>query len=221
MIEVRNLKKVYDGVPAVDGVSFSICKGQLVAMLGPNGAGKSSVINILCTSSDFDGGSVYINGFKLGKQNGRIRKNIGVVFQNGVLDERLTIRENLRVRANFYGIRGDQFVNTINETSAMTGITEILDRYYGKLSGGQKRRCDIARALIHKPKILFLDEPTSGLDPEMRDELLETIDKIRYKNSMTILMTTHYMDEAKRADRILTMKKGRVTFDGTPWEMGI
>ena len=221
MIKVSNLKKAYDGVPAVDGVSFSICKGQLVAMLGQNGAGKSSVINILCTSSDFDGGSAYINGLKLGRQNGRIRKNIGVVFQNGVLDERLTIRENLRVRANFYGIRGDQFVNTINETSAMTGITEILDRYYGKLSGGQKRRCDIARALIHKPKILFLDEPTSGLDPEMRDELWETIDKIRYKNSMTILMTTHYMDEAKRADRILTMKKGRVTFDGTPWEMGI
>ena len=221
MIEVKNLTKVYDGVPAVDGVSFSIYKGQLVAMLGPNGAGKSSVINILCTSSNFDGGSVYINDLRLGEKNGRIRKNIGVVFQNGVLDERLTIRENLCVRGNFYGIRGNQFEETMNETAKMTGITDILDKYYGKLSGGQKRRCDIARALIHKPKILFLDEPTSGLDPEIRENIWDTIDNIRYKNNMTILMTTHYMDEAKRADRIITMKKGRVTFDGVPWELGI
>ncbi len=221
MIKVKNLKKSYEDIPAVDGVSFHVCKGQMVAMLGPNGAGKSSVINILCTSSDFDGGSVYIDNLKLGEQNKRIRKNIGVVFQNGVLDERLTIRENLCVRAKFYGIRGNQLVEAMEETSAMTGITEILDSYYGKLSGGQKRRCDIARALIHKPKILFLDESTSGLDPDIRREIWDTIDSIRYNNKMTILMTTHYMDEVKRAERIITMKKGHITFDGYPWEMGL
>lgn len=218
-IEVRDLKKSYGAVTAVNGISFSVCKGQLTALLGPNGAGKSTVINILSTVIGFDEGKVYIGGEDIRKNNRKVRRNIGVVFQNGVLDEGLTVMENLRVRGNFYDIRGKRLHRCIEEISEMTGIDRLMDRYYGNLSGGQKRRCDIARALLHSPQILFLDEPTAGLDTDIRYIIWDTIDTIRRRTGMTVMMTTHYMEEAATADNIIVMKKGRIVFDGSPEKM--
>lgn len=219
IIEVSGLKKSYGAVPAVNGITFSVCKGQLAALLGPNGAGKSTVVNILSTIIGFDEGSVIIAGEDISRNGRKTRKNIGVVFQNGVLDERLTVYENLRVRGDFYGVRGKQLNGHIEEAAEMTGIQEIMDRFYGTLSGGQKRRCDIARALLHSPKILFLDEPTAGLDPHMRNSIWDTIDIIRQRTGMTVMMTTHYMEEAAAADNILVMKKGDIVFDGSPYRL--
>lgn len=218
-IEVRSLKKSYGAVPAVNGISFSVRKGQLAALLGPNGAGKSTVINILSTITDHDDGDVFIEGMDTKTRSKRVREIIGVVFQKGVLDERLTVAENFRVRADFYGLRGRKATCRIEEIAHMTGTRDLRDRYYGQLSGGQKRRCDIARALIHSPRILLMDEPTAGLDPDIRNSLWETIDKIRVRTGMTIIMTTHYLEEAALADNIIVMNKGKIVYDGSPGDM--
>ena len=216
MIEIKDLYKSYRGQDAVRGVSFSVKKGQFVALLGPNGAGKSSIMNILCTSLNADKGTVLVDGLKVGYQDFEIRKRIGVVFQNGVLDDLLTVEENLYTRGRFYGYRSYEMKNRIADIAGMTGITELLKRPYGKLSGGQKRRCDIARALLHSPKILLLDEPTTGLDPQMRSVVWETIFRIKERTDMTILLTTHYMEEAANADEIIIMKNGRVILKNSP-----
>lgn len=216
IIQVSDLKKSYGAVPAVNGISFSICKGQVTAMLGPNGAGKSTVLGILSTALSFDSGMVKICGHDIRRRSSRIRKIVGVVFQNGVLDQRLTVAENLRVRGDFYGLRGKRFEGRICEVAELTGITDLMDRYYGVLSGGQKRRCDIARGLIHSPHILFLDEPTAGLDPDMRNIIMATIETVKKKTGMTVLMTTHYMDEVSKVDKIIVMKKGNIILEGHP-----
>lgn len=216
IIEISDLYKSYRGQDAVRGVSFSVKKGRFVALLGPNGAGKSSIMNILCTSLKADKGTALIDGLKVGYQDFEIRKRIGVVFQNGVLDDLLTVEENLYMRGRFYGHRGYEMKNRIADIAGMTGITELLKRPYGKLSGGQKRRCDIARALLHSPKILLLDEPTTGLDPQMRSVVWETIFRIKERTDMTILLTTHYMEEAAKADEIIIMKNGRVILKNSP-----
>ena len=216
MIEVSNLRKSYHGQEAVRGISFSIKSGQFFALLGPNGAGKSTTINILCTSIQPDSGTVIIDGWKVGNQNWEIRKRIGVVFQNGVLDELLTVEENLYTRGRFYGLRGYTLKQRIREITELTGISDLLGRLYGQLSGGQKRRCDIARALLHMPKILLLDEPTTGLDPKMRSALWEMIHAIQKKTGMTLLLTTHYMEETAKADSILIMKEGEIALEGPP-----
>ncbi len=216
IIEIKDLYKTYRGVEAVKGVDFTVKKGQFLALLGPNGAGKTSVINILCTSLKADKGSVLVDGLKVGYQDFEIRKRIGVVFQNGVLDDLLTVEENLYTRGRFYGYRGYEMQSRIIETASMTGITDLLNRPYGKLSGGQKRRCDIARALLHSPKILLLDEPTTGLDPQMRKGVWDTVLTIKEKTGMTILLTTHYMEEAAKADEIVIMKDGRVLLKSSP-----
>ena len=216
IIEIKDLYKAYRGVEAVKGVDFTVKKGQFLALLGPNGAGKTSVINILCTSLKADKGSIGVDGLKVGYQDFEIRKRIGVVFQNGVLDDLLTVEENLYTRGRFYGYRGYEMQSRIAQTAGMTGITDLLNRPYGKLSGGQKRRCDIARALLHSPKILLLDEPTTGLDPQMRKGVWDTIFSIKEKSGMTILLTTHYMEEAAKADEIVIMKEGRVLLKSSP-----
>ena len=216
IIEVKKLYKSYRGVEAVRGVDITVKKGQFLALLGPNGAGKSSVINILCTSLKADKGSVMVDGLKVGYQDFEIRKRIGVVFQNGVLDDLLTVEENLYTRGRFYGYRGYEMQSRIAQTAGMTGIADLLNRPYGKLSGGQKRRCDIARALLHSPKILLLDEPTTGLDPQMRKGVWDTVFTIKQKTGMTILLTTHYMEEAAKADEIVIMKDGRVLLKSSP-----
>ena len=215
-IEIKDLYKSYRGQEAVKGVSFTVKKGQFVALLGPNGAGKTSIINILCTCLKADSGRVLIDGLKVGYQDFEIRKQIGVVFQNGVLDDLLTVEENLYTRGRFYGYRGYEMENRIASIADMTGITELVKRPYGKLSGGQKRRCDIARALLHFPKILLLDEPTTGLDPQMRAAIWETIFRIKEKTGMTILLTTHYMEEAAKADEIIIMKEGKLVLKSSP-----
>ena len=216
IIEVKKLYKSYRGVEAVRGVDITVKKGQFLALLGPNGAGKSSVINILCTSLKADKGSVMVDGLKVGYQDFEIRKRIGVVFQNGVLDDLLTVEENLYTRGRFYGYRGYEMQSRIAQTAGMTGIADLLNRPYGKLSGGQKRRCDIARALLHSPKILLLDEPTTGLDPQMRKGVWDTVLTIKEKTGMTILLTTHYMEEAAKADEIVIMKEGKVLLISSP-----
>ena len=216
MIVVNNLKKSYHGKEVVRGISFSVKKGQFFALLGPNGAGKSTAVNILCTSIKPDSGLVLIDGLKAGCRDFEIRKRIGVVFQNGVLDELLSVEENLYTRGRFYGLRGFALKQRIQETAVLTGISDFLNRPYGKLSGGQKRRCDIARALLHHPKLLLLDEPTTGLDPKMRTAIWDTIYTIKNKTDMTLLLTTHYMEEAAKADHIVILKKGQIVLEGTP-----
>ena len=219
IICVKELWKSYHGKEAVKGIDFSVKRGQFFALLGPNGAGKSSTVNILCTSIKPDSGTVMIDGLKLGSRNFEIRKKIGVVFQNGVLDELLTVEENLYTRGRFYGLKGYPLKQRIKETASLTGIADLLDRPYGKLSGGQKRRCDIARALLHQPKILLLDEPTTGLDPKIRSAIWDTIYAIKDRTGMTLFLTTHYMEEAAKADHIVILKSGQIALEGTPYDL--
>lgn len=216
IIEVKGFEKSYGNVKAVQGIDFAVEKGILFAFLGPNGAGKSTTIDTLCTILKCDKGEVYINGYRLGTQDKEIRKNIGVVFQNSVLDGILTIRENLIMRGSFYSLSKADLKKRINEVAEITGIGDILDRQYGKLSGGQKRRADVARALIHKPQILFLDEPTTGLDPKTRKTIWSSIAGIRKELGMTVFLTTHYMEEAASADNIVVIKEGKIVENGTP-----
>ena len=219
IIEVEGLHKSYGDIKAVNGLDFYVEKGKLFAFLGPNGAGKSTTIDIICTFLKADSGSVTVDGFTLGKDDKEIRKIIGAVFQDGVLDELLTVEENLRVRGGFYALKGKKLKDAVANTAEATGITEILKRPYGKLSGGQRRRCDIARALINTPKILFLDEPTTGLDPQTRRYVWDTITGIREKNDMTVFLTTHYMEEAACADYVIVIDKGEISAKGTPSEL--
>lgn len=218
-VKVCELRKSYGKAEAVSGISFKLCKGQMTALLGPNGAGKSTVINILSTAVRKYHGSITMGGEDMRKAGRRIRKKIGVVFQNSILDEQLTVGENLRVRGGFYGLRGKELQKRVYETAKLTGTEELLNRYYGSLSGGQKRRCDIARAMLHSPELLLLDEPTSALDPDIRRVVWETVNAVRAATGLTVMTTTHYMEEAALADHIIVMKEGSIAFDGTPYEM--
>lgn len=219
IIKVNNLVKNYGSLQAVKGISFEVEKGSLFAFLGPNGAGKSTTIDILSTLITKNAGDVTINDWDLDKHDQKIRKNIGVVFQASVLDDLLTIQENLSVRGSFYGLEGNILKERIKKASRITQCDDFLNRRYGKLSGGQRRRADIARALINKPKILFLDEPTTGLDPETRISVWETIRNMQEEFNMTVFLTTHYMEEAANADIITIIDKGEIVAKGTPYEL--
>jgi len=216
IIEVTNLQKSYGNLHAVKGIDFYVEAGKIFAFLGPNGAGKSTTIDIICTFLKQDEGSVIVDGNVLGENDSAIRSIIGVVFQDGLLDSLLTVEENLKARGRFYGLKGEALNEAVQNTSKKVGIEEILKRPYGKLSGGQRRRCDIARALIHTPKILFLDEPTTGLDPQTRKSVWETIKSIQNETGMTIFMTTHYMEEAAGADYVIIIDEGKIIARGTP-----
>lgn len=216
ILEVKNLVKHYGNVVAVDDISFSVTQGQLFAFLGRNGAGKSTTINIICTTLTQTSGEVSVNGLLLGKDDDKIRHNIGVVFQNGVLDNMLTVKENILTRASFYNLEMDTILKRLKSISELLGMEDSLNRAYGKLSGGQKRKADIARAIINQPKILFLDEPTTGLDPATRVKVWEIIDHLRKNEGMTIFLTTHYMEEADRADNIAIINEGKIVVTGTP-----
>ncbi|HEY8423166.1 MAG TPA: ABC transporter ATP-binding protein [Clostridia bacterium] len=217
IIEVRNLVKTYNGsVNAVDDISFDVEQGQLFAFLGRNGAGKSTTINIICTTLSKTSGEVLVNGLRLGKDDDKIRHNIGVVFQNGVLDKLLTVKENIMTRAAFYGLPKDVMIERLNQISEILDMRDFMNRKYGSISGGQKRKADIARAIINQPKVLFLDEPTTGLDPATRVKVWEIIDYLRKHEGMTIFLTTHYMEEADRADNIAIIDKGKIIVQGTP-----
>ena len=219
IIEVTGLKKNYGAVQAVKGIDFYEESGKSFAFLGPNGAGKSTTIDIICTFLKADAGTIEVDGHLLGRDDNAIRRSIGAVFQDGLLDPLLTVSENLHIRAGFYGLRGKRLAETIREIAQRVGITEIMKRPYGKLSGGQRRRCDIARALVNTPKILFLDEPTTGLDPQTRKSVWETITKLQRDTGMTIFLTTHYMEEAAEADYVIVIDNGSIVAKGTPSDL--
>lgn len=219
VIEVKGLVKDYGAVHAVKGIDFYVEKGKLFAFLGPNGAGKTTTINIICTLMSMNEGVVTVNGHTVGKNDDAIRDNIGIVFQDGVLDKLLSVRENLMMRGSFYHKNRDELVKAVDEALAVTQISDLADRRYGTLSGGQKRRSDIARALVHRPKILFLDEPTTGLDPQTRKNVWNTIQKLQRDTQMTVFLTTHYMEEADEADYVIIIDDGLIAAKGTPTEL--
>ncbi len=218
-IEVRNLKKNYGDVEAVKDISFYVEKGTLFAFLGPNGAGKSTTINIICTLLSYDQGDISVLTHKVGHDDSLIRGQIGIVFQNSVLDDRLSVFENLYTRGKLYGLSNTKLLESIDEALKVTDIYDIKDRRYGKLSGGQKRRADIARALIQSPQILFLDEPTTGLDPQTRKNVWETIQSLQKRTSMTVFLTTHYLEEADEADYVVVIDNGKIVAKGTPSDL--
>lgn len=216
IIEIKNLKKSFGTVCAVDDISFNVREGELFAFLGVNGAGKSTTINIMCNQLAKDSGSVSLCGFDLDTAAKEVKGLLGVVFQNSVLDKSLTVYDNLRSRAALYGICGDAFNERLVELSELLDFSNILKRTVGKLSGGQRRCIDIARALLHHPKILILDEPTTGLDPQTRKLLWNVIDDLRKSENMTVFLTTHYMEEAAEADYVVILDSGKIVADGTP-----
>ncbi len=219
VIEVSHLRKSYKDVQAVKDVSFYVEQGRLFAFLGPNGAGKSTTINIICTFLQPDSGTVTVNGHLLGKEDDKIRQDIGTVFQENLLDDLLTVRENLTLRGGLYGLKGKELENAVGQAAKWSDIEDFLDRPYEKLSGGQRRRCDIARALLHTPKILFLDEPTTGLDPQTRRSIWNTVKCLQEQKGMTVFLTTHYMEEAENADYVVVIDDGVVVAKGTPFSL--
>ena len=219
IIEVRQLQKSYKDVKAVNKIDFYVEEGELFAFLGLNGAGKSTTIDMLCTFLKPDRGSIKINNYEVGKDDEKIKSLVGVVFQESVLDELLTVKENLITRSKLYNMSKDEFNKNLEEIADITGIREIINRQYRKLSGGQRRRVDIARALINKPNILFLDEPTTGLDPKTRKNVWDMIITLQKYNNMTVFLTTHYMEEASKADYIVVMDKGVIAAKGTTDEL--
>lgn len=219
IIEIKNLKKYYKEVKAVDDISFEVRKGSLFAFLGLNGAGKSTTINMICGSLKKDSGEIFINGTSIDKDENQAKSSLGVVYQNSALDKVLTVRENLQNRASLYGIVKEDFKQRIEDLSKLLELDEILDRTYSKLSGGQKRRVDIARALIHNPKILILDEPTTGLDPQTRKMVWSVINKLRKTDKITVFLTTHYMEEAADADYVVILDSGKIVAEGTPIDL--
>ena len=218
-IEVQGLRKAYGPVEAVRGIDFYVERGKVFAFLGPNGAGKSTTIDALCTLLRPDSGHVTVAGCELGRQDSDIRARIGVVFQDSVLDRLLTVRENLATRARFYGLAHKEMGGALQTAIAAADIGDFADRPYGKLSGGQRRRADIARALVNTPEILFLDEPTTGLDPQTRRSVWNTIFDIQRSRGMSVFFSTHYMEEASMADYIIIIDKGLIAARGTPAQL--
>lgn len=216
VFEVRNLSKRYKNIVAIDNISFDIFEKEIFAFLGPNGAGKSTTINILSTLLNYDEGRVLIHGYDLKKDADKIRNLLGVVFQDGVLDDLLSVKDNLLLRARMYGLKGNVLKKRLAQVCSLTKCDEILNRKYGQLSGGQKRRVDIARALMQRPKILFLDEPTTGLDPAMRKHIWQLIKKINEEENATIFFSTHYMEEVENADHVVIIDNGQIKEDSNP-----
>ena len=219
IIEINNLYKSFGDVKAVQDLSFCVKEGELFAFLGVNGAGKSTTINIICGQLAKDSGTVVIDDKPLEEDVNTTKTKLGVVFQNSVLDKALSVKDNLRSRAALYGITGAEFTKRLEELSKMLSFEDLLKRTLGKLSGGQLRRIDIARALLHRPKILILDEPTTGLDPQTRKIIWNVIDKLRRDENMTVFLTTHYMEEAADADYVVILDSGRLVAKGTPLEL--
>lgn len=219
IIEIKNLNKSFGDVRAVRDLSFCVKKGELFAFLGVNGAGKSTTISILCGQLKMDSGSVTVAGEDIESSRESLTRRLGVVFQNSVLDSALTVKDNLRSRAALYGIKGKKFDSRLAELAELLDFGGLLDRTVGKLSGGQRRRIDIARALLHSPDILILDEPTTGLDPQTRKLLWDVVTSLRREEQMTVFLTTHYMEEAADADYVVILDSGAIVAEGTPLEL--
>ena len=218
-VEIKNLTKSYGKVKAVNDISFSVTSGSLFAFLGVNGAGKSTTINIICSILDKDSGKIYVGGMDLDDNPREIKKNIGIVFQTSVLDKELTVLQNLEIRTAFYGLKREEKRENIKNIIDLLELEPILKRPVKNLSGGQMRRVDIARAMVHRPKLLILDEPTTGLDPKNRRIVWSLIDKIRTETGMTVFLTTHYLEEAELATDVVIMDKGKIIARGTPNEL--
>ena len=216
IIEIEHLQKRFGEVHAVNDLGFHVKKGEFFAFLGVNGAGKSTTINILCGQLPKDSGSVKICGENLDEDPDAIKRKLGVVFQSSVLDKDLSVLDNLKSRAALYGIRGAAFFARLSELARTLEFENLLKRPVGKLSGGQRRRIDIARALLHRPEILILDEPTTGLDPQTRSLLWRVVRELRESEGMTVFLTTHYMEEAADADYVVILDHGKIAAEGTP-----
>ena len=219
IIEINNLDKSFQDVHAVNDLSLRVKEGELFAFLGVNGAGKSTTISIMCGMLAKDGGKVFIDGKDVDKDMREITKELGVVFQNTVLDAKLSVKDNLTSRAALYGITGKEAKQRIAHLAELLEFKDILNRTFGKLSGGQKRRVDVARALLNNPKILILDEPTTELDPEARKALWSVVTSLRKNQNMTVFLTTHYMEEAADADYVVILDSGKISAEGTPLEL--
>ena len=219
IIQIDNLNKSFGSVNAVRNLCFRVKKGELFAFLGINGAGKSTTINIMCGQLTKDSGNVVIDKHDLDEDMDYIKRELGVVFQSSVLDSALSVYDNLESRAALYGITGMAFKNRLEELAKILDFKDLLKRTVGKLSGGQRRRIDIARALFHKPKILILDEPTTGLDPQTRQLIWTVISNFRKAEDMTVFLTTHYMEEAAEADYVVIIDDGKISAEGTPLEL--
>ena len=219
VIEIKNLSKSFGEIHAVQDVSFSVKQGSLFAFLGVNGAGKSTTISMMCGQLQKDSGEVWIDGCPLDQDPDAIKRMIGVVFQGSVLDKPMSVKDNLESRAALYGICGQEYQNRLKELSELLDLDSILNRPLGKLSGGQRRRVDIARALLHRPKILILDEPTTGLDPQTRRMVWQVVAHLQKTEEMTVFLTTHYMEEAADADYVVIIDGGKIVAEGTPLEL--
>ena len=219
IIKIDNLTKTYGSLKAVDNLSFEIRKGELFAFLGVNGAGKSTTINIICGQLKKDEGTVIIDELNLDDNLAKIKKKIGVVFQASILDPQLTVKDNLEIKASLYGLSRKEIKSRVGELAEILDFKSYLNRPLAKLSGGQKRRIDIARALLNKPDILILDEPTTGFDPQTRKMIWAVITKLRKENNMTVLLTTHYMEEASEADYVVIIDQGKMVAHGTPLDL--
>ncbi len=219
IIEIVGLNKSFGDVHAVRDLSFTVREGELFAFLGVNGAGKSTTINIICGGLKKDSGKVTVDGRDLERDLENVKSRLGVVFQNSLLDKSLSVKSNLESRAALYGIHGEDFKRRLSELAKLLDFEDVLGRAVGKLSGGQRRRIDIARALLHRPKLLILDEPTTGLDPQTRKLLWSVVSDLRKKENMTVFLTTHYMEEAADADYVVILDGGAISAEGTPLEL--
>lgn len=219
IIKVKHLKKYFQGMKAVDDISFSVQKGEMFGFLGVNGAGKSTTINMLCTLLRPTEGEAEVAGCILGREDEEIRRKIGVVYQGNVLDDVLTVKENLILRGSLYEKDKKKLLRNLEYVCEILSLSDVLKRPYEKLSGGQKRRCEIGAALLHTPEILFLDEPTTGLDPATRKNVWQTIGRLQKEMKMTVFLTTHYMEEAAKANHIGIIEKGHMVEFGTPFSL--
>lgn len=218
-VEIISLRKSFGEILAVDDLSFSASKGELFAFLGVNGAGKSTTISCLSGAIKKDGGKIIIDGIDQDQSLEKANRKLGVVFQHSILDKPLSVYDNLEMRASLYGIVGEEFKNKLKEICSLLEMEKFLKRPLGKLSGGQRRRVDIARALISDPEILILDEPTTGLDPITRKLVWKTVNDMRKQKGMTVILTTHYMEEASEADNVVIINGGKKVAEGTPLEL--
>ena len=216
IIETKNLSKSFGELKAVNNISFKVKKGGLFAFLGLNGAGKSTTINMLCQIINKDHGEIIINKCNIDNKSETIKKDIGIVFQSSVLDPELTVLQNLISRASLYNLSKEKTKKRLNYLIDIFNLEDILNRPYGVLSGGQRRKIDIARALIHEPKILFLDEPTAGLDPIIRNQVWHILTTLMHENDLTIFLTTHYMEEVLNSNYVVILDEGNIVAEGTP-----
>ncbi|UOQ84944.1 ATP-binding cassette domain-containing protein [Gracilibacillus salinarum] len=216
VISVKDLTKTYKKVEAVKGISFDVKEGEIFGFLGPNGAGKSTTINMICTMLKATSGEIIINGYDANKEKDEVRASIGIIFQENTLDEKLTANENLKLHCRFYNVPKEKRDARILEVLEIVDLVDEQNQRVEEYSGGMKRRLEIARGLLHYPKVLFLDEPTVGLDPNTRAHLWEYILKLKEKEGITMFLTTHYLDEAEISDRVAIMDQGEIIAIDSP-----